>query len=464
MVLAQNAVIEHGYTTTRILAGEQDLKRGQLILTVVPGRLAHIRFLDTAGNPLTGRAARHIHALPTSPGDILNLHELEQALENLKRIPTTDVDIQIIPADTPNESDLLIRWTQRAIPLRGMIGLDDAGSRATGKYQANITLFADSPLGLSDLFYLTYNHHILRAPRRKSPDSDTSRSGTHGWGLHYSVPYGNWLLGINHNAYRYHQAVAGLIENYDYNGKSEASDLGLTRLLSRNARGKTSLHLKLWRRESRNYIDDTEIDIQYRRTFGWALDLEHKATLGKAAVSFGLGYRRGTGAGKSLRAPEEDLGEGTARPQIVTADIALAWPFAMGAQTLAYNTTLHAQWHRTRLVLQDQISLGGRYTVRGFDGETLLAGDRGGFWRNTLEWYLLPAHQLYLGADMGRVGGPATRTLPGRSLAGAVVGIKGQFLPGGQIAYDLFIGGPLHKPRRFETEATVVGFNLNYSL
>jgi hemolysin activation/secretion protein len=65
---------------------------------------------------------------------------------------------------------------------------------------------------------------------------------------------------------------------------------------------------------------------------------------------------------------------------------------------------------------------------------------------------------------MGRVGGPAARTLPGRSLAGAVAGLKGQFQPGGQIAYDLFIGGPLHKPSRFETEATVVGFNLSYSL
>jgi hemolysin activation/secretion protein len=464
MTLTQNAAIERGYTTTRILAAGQDLKSGRLELIVVPGRIHGIRFVDAQGKALTGRAARHANALPASPGDILNLRELEQALENLKRIPTAEADIQIVPAETPNESDVIVQWTQRRIPFRGMIGLDDAGTRATGRYQANVTLFADSPLGLSDLFYVSYNHHIFRAPRQTNADGHDTRSGTHGWALHYSAPFGNWLLGLNHNAYRYHQAIAGIVENYDYNGKSETSDIGLNRLLYRDASRKTFLGLKLWRRESRNYIDDTEIDIQHRRTFGWALDIDHKEYIGNATAALGLGYRRGTGAGGSLRAPEEDLGEGESRLKIVTADAALAWPFAVGKQAFAYDGSLHAQWNQTRLVLQDRLSIGGRYTVRGFDGETTFAGDRGWIWRNNLGWQYLPAHQIYLGADMGRVFGPSTRTLPGHTLAGAVVGLKGQFLPGGQVYYDIFIGGPVRKPGRFKTDATVAGFNLSYSL
>lgn len=37
MTLAQNAVIDRGYTTTRILASPQDLSTGELVLTVIPG-------------------------------------------------------------------------------------------------------------------------------------------------------------------------------------------------------------------------------------------------------------------------------------------------------------------------------------------------------------------------------------------------------------------------------------------
>lgn len=40
----QNAVVERGYVTTRVLASPQDLTQGQLTLTVVPGRIRAVRF------------------------------------------------------------------------------------------------------------------------------------------------------------------------------------------------------------------------------------------------------------------------------------------------------------------------------------------------------------------------------------------------------------------------------------
>lgn len=49
MKRVQNAIIERGYVTTRILAAPQDLKAGILTLTVVPGRVNAIRFADGKG-------------------------------------------------------------------------------------------------------------------------------------------------------------------------------------------------------------------------------------------------------------------------------------------------------------------------------------------------------------------------------------------------------------------------------
>ncbi|MCH3846954.1 hypothetical protein LZC02_09895, partial [Campylobacter jejuni] len=40
----QNAILAEGYVTTRVVAQEQDLTRGVLVLTLLPGRIGDIRF------------------------------------------------------------------------------------------------------------------------------------------------------------------------------------------------------------------------------------------------------------------------------------------------------------------------------------------------------------------------------------------------------------------------------------
>ncbi len=448
----QNAIIAKGYVTTRILAAPQDLSSGELALTVIPGRIRDIRFAPDAGPRGSYRSA-----LPARPGDVLNLRDIEQGLENFKRTPTADADFQIVPAEGPGagpgESDIVIRYRQ-AFPLRLTLSADDAGSKATGKYQGGVTLSADSPLALYDLFYLGYNHDL--------GGGDAGKRGARGYTAHYSVPYGYWLLGFTASDYRYHQSVAGINQTYIYSGESRNGEIKLSRLVHRDAVRKTTVSLLGWARTSKNYIDDVEIEIQRRRTGGWGAGLGHREFLGTAALDLGLGYRQGTGAFDSLPAPEEAFGEGTSRMRIVTADARFGVPFRLGAQSLRYGAALRAQWQRTPLVPQDRFAIGGRYTVRGFDGETLLSADRGWLIRNDLGLNLGGSGtELYLGLDYGEVGGPSSRLLPGTRLAGAVVGWRGQFE---RLNFDVFAGTPVSRPDGFRSPSTVLGFNLNWTL
>lgn len=94
-----------------------------------------------------------------APIDLLNLRDIEQALENFKRVPTAEADIEIVPAEAVGESDLVIKWKQ-AFPLRLTLSANDGGSRTTGKYQGSVTVSADNPLGLNDLFYASFNHDL----------------------------------------------------------------------------------------------------------------------------------------------------------------------------------------------------------------------------------------------------------------------------------------------------------------
>lgn len=448
----QNAIIERGFVTTRVLAPPQDLNSGVLQLTLIPGRIRSIRFAQG-----TSSRANAWNAVPAKPGELLNLRDLEQALENFKRVPTAEADIQITAAQgvdaKPGDSDLVIAWKQ-ALPVRLSLSVDDSGTDATGKYLGSTSVSLDNLLSLNDLFYASYNHDM--------GGGDSGDRGSKGHTLHYSVPYGYWLFGITSSEYDYHQSVAGANQTYTYTGESKNNEISASRLLYRDAVRKTSARLSGWTRTSQNFIDDTEIEIQRRRMAGWALGLTHREFIGASTLDLGASYRRGTGARNALAAPEEAFDEGTSRSQIITADAQFTVPFNLGDQHLRYTTNWRAQWNRTSLVPQDRFSIGGRYTVRGFDGENILSADRGWLVRNDLGLALgSTGQETYLGVDYGKVGGPSSQYLIGDHLAGYVVGLRGGYR---QLSYDVFVGQPISKPRGFDTASTTAGFSLTWSL
>jgi hemolysin activation/secretion protein len=443
----QNTIMAKGYVTARILAEPQDLSTNTLTLTLIPGRIRTIRFANG-----TDTRATQWNALPAHPGDLLNLRDIEQGLENFKRLPTAEADIQIAPGEQPGESDIVIQWKQ-AFPVRFTLSVDDSGSKSTGKYIGGVTVAVDHLLTLNDLFYLSFNHDL--------GSDGPGKNGSRGYSAHYSIPYGYWLLGFTASENTYRQSVAGINQTYLFSGESQNSEIKLSRLVYRDAVRKTTVSLRGWTRASKNHIDDTEIEIQRRRTSGWEAGLAHREFIGAAALDLSLDYRRGTGAMDAKAAPEEASGDGASRLQLVTAETQLSLPFTLGTQALRYSIAGRAQWNRTPLVPQDRFAIGGRYTVRGFDGENSLSADRGWLIRNELDWYIgHSGHAIYLGLDYGEVGGRASANLIGTRLAGAVLGLRGRYKT---LNYDIFVGQPITKPEGFRTANTAAGFNFNWS-
>ena len=230
----------------------------------------------------------------------------------------------------------------------------------------------------------------------------------------------------------------------------------------RDQRRKTTLALRAFRRASFNFIDDTEIEVQRRVVGGWELGLNHREFLGAATLDANLQYRRGTGAFGARPAPEELFGEGTSRFGLVAADASLNLPFQLADQKLRYSALWRAQWNRTPLTPQDRFAVGGRYTVRGFDGESSLMAERGWLIRNDLGWALgQSGAELYAGIDHGEVGGGSSQFLLGKRLTGAVLGLRGTTNALRGLRYDLFVGTPLRKPEGYRTAHLTGGFNLN---
>ncbi len=440
------AILARGYVTTRVLLPEQDLSTGTLTLSLIPGVIRHVRFAD---EKLRGTWKT---AFPTRDGELLNLRDLEQGLEQMKRVSNQDVSMQIVPADVPGESGVVLD-VKRGKPWTVVASIDNSGTRATGRLQGNLSLGIDNPLGLNDLFNIGVSQDL---------EFGDKRLGSHGWNGFYSIPWGYWTATLSAYTNTYYQQIAGVNQIFVASGNSKTVDFKLNRVLSRSQNDMFGAQFRLSRRFGQSFIEDTEIPQQHRNNTFVEFGLTDRHYFGNAQFDGTLAYRQGIGAfgaqGDSLAAD----GGPTYRYKMAVLDANLSVPFAIAQQPFRYVTTFHGQYTGNTLYYLDDLTIGSRYTVRGFDGETMLAAARGFYWRNELQ---APIGQTglvaYAGLDYGRVWGAQPIALVGTQLAGAVIGIKGSVATRlGGYGYDLFAGTPVYKPSGFPTARVTLGFQV----
>ncbi|MBN3766958.1 ShlB/FhaC/HecB family hemolysin secretion/activation protein [Burkholderia sp. Ac-20365] len=447
----QQSILSRGYVTMRVLLPEQDLSTGTLKVALVPGVVRHLRFAD----PDTRGTWKS--AFPTRDGDLLNLRDLEQGLEQMKRVASQDVDMKIEPTDTPGESDIVLN-IKRAKPWIFVVSADNSGTKATGKWQGNVSLGIDNPLGLNDIFTFGANQDL---------SFGNKTLGSHGFNGSYSVPWGYWTATLSGNTNTYYQNLAGVNQTFVSSGNSQTAAFKIARVLSRSQADVFGAYVQLSKRFGESFIEGTAIPVQHRNNTFIEVGTTDRHYFGSAQFDGTLAYRQGIHGLGATGNPNPDLynpiDQAALHPtylyKMAVLDTNLAIPFAIASQNFRYVTTFHGQFTNDLLFYIDDLTIGSRYTVRGFDGETMLAAEKGFYWRNELQWPVFQTGQtLYAGIDYGRVFGPNTAILAGTQLAGAVIGIRGG-IPAkyAGLSYDLFAGTPMYKPAGFPTARLTAG-------
>lgn len=438
----QQTILSRGDITTRVLLPEQDLSTGTLKFALVPGVIGKVRFADPATRG-TWKSA-----FPTRDGNVLNLRDLEQGLEQMKRVSSQDVTMQIIPTNIPGESDVVLD-VKRTKPWTVVASVDNSGQRATGRLQGNLSLGIDNPLGLNDIFNVGVSQDLEFGDRRL---------GSHGWNGSYSIPWGYWTATLSAYTNTYYQQIAGANATFVSSGNSQTVDFKLQRVLMRSQNYVLGAQFRLTKRFGESFIEDTDIPQQHRNNTFIEAGLTDRHYFGNAQFDGSLAYRQGIGG---LGATPDYYANGpTYRFHMAVLDANLSVPFQIATQPLRYVTSVHGQFTNNTLNYIDDLTIGSRYTVRGFDGETMLAAERGFFWRNELQLPIGSTGQsLYAGVDYGHVFGPSAAYLTGTQLAGAVIGVRGG-VPSriGGLSYDLFAGTPIYKPANFPTARVTLGF------
>ncbi|EGO62719.1 ShlB/FhaC/HecB family hemolysin secretion/activation protein [Acetonema longum] len=438
-----NLLIDRGYITTRILVPEQDLSSETLTLLLIPGTIHEIRFQDPSyhGSWQT--------AFPARPGDILNLRNLEQGLEQMKRVPSQDVEMDIRPGNQPGQSDVVIK-VQRQKPWKAILSLDDSGSKATGRLQSSQTFAVDNLFGINDLFNVSFN---------VDAEPDHPERGTRGNSVDYSFPYGHWTFSFSGRSYQYHQTVTAAVEPFVSSGESDNLEFKASRLLERDQTSKTHLDFRILRAKSKSYIDDTEIEVQRKNTTAAEFAFVHTRYAGHTVYDVKIANKQGVSWFHAQEEPADRLPDDpTTRYSLWTVDLQTVAPAAFFGAPAQYRVNFYGQHTLSPLYGSEYFSIGNRYTVRGFDGEQTLSAEKGWYLRNELAIPLAGGGpEVYLGLDYGQVSGQATQYLPGKKLAGGAVGLRGNLAT---FQYDLFAGWPIYKPQGYQTADTTFGFQL----
>ena len=437
------SLMARGFSTSRIVVPEQNLSSGELRLVLQIGSIGTVRFAE-------GSSSLYWKNLfPFHEGDILNVRDIEQGIEQAKRLPSQDISVQLLPSDQPQRTDVVLT-VKRGKNVYGTISVDDSGLEDTGKLQWYTSIGIDQPFHKNDM---------LRIGMNLDGAHDGYEKGTRGHNISYTYPYGRHTFSFSYQRSKYHQTVESIPYNFISAGDSNISTLSWDYVLHRSAAMKTSMDIRLRKRNSHSFLNDVELPIQAMHQTSMEVGYAERLYIDRDTLYFRLAHRFGLGwLGAQKEKPYADAPKTLYRMWLL--DVDFVHPFEFSHRPATFTTSFHGQYTMDdmRLYGVDMISMGNRYTVRSFDGEVTLMGTNGWYLRNEFSTrFPKQKAELYLGLDVGAVYGYGMEVYNGHVIAGTVLGLRGAM---DMLSYDVFAAKPIQKPEGFRTPDVTYGFSL----
>lgn len=347
--------LEKGYITSQVYLKPQNISQGEVTLFALEGKIKSISPDERSIN----------NAFMGQVRDYLNLRDLEHAIETMNRLPSNHAKMNLIPNEEIGYTDISIE-NNTTSRLNGSVGINNFGTKKTGEKQGVLSLNLDNPLGINDQFAINLN----------STDQHFQNENSLGDGYEYSFPIERLLTTLSYKKSHYAQYVYGGINRYESKGNTKTYTLALNYKLFHNESHRISLGSSVAHYETQNYLSDARIESSSYELSKASAMVDYMYQSAGFYTYVALNYVKGTDWFNASN--PTSLNE---KYTLYTIDASLAKRF----DAFQYTLSGHYQHSNDQLFSTNQISIGGHYSVRGYQKEGL-SGNTGYYLRNELSY------------------------------------------------------------------------------
>lgn len=431
-----NAYIDKGYVTSRAYLKLQDLSDGTIDINVLEGKIEKIinQNINTS------------NLYTTFEDKILNLKDLEIIVQQAERLHSQNLDLQLLPGSKEGYTVVVITNKSEQNPYYGNLSINNYGSGKTGKYQIYNNFNYENLFDMNDIISLNIN---------STDNIFKSNNNTLGTSLNYSIPYNKFVFNFFYNYSNYKQINNDEFgDSFQSDGDNSSYGLDINYSLYHSLKHTLELILSYQNKKTENLLNDTKLDLQSYNISSLGLGIKHSYKgdtfdyYSKILIENGI-----SGQKDDFASQEIDFMK-------YTLDLGFNKYFDT-SNNLKYNFSLRGQSSHNNLFGTEEISMGGVYTVRGFN-DTGLSGNTGFYIRNEMsinyninEIIFMP----YLGLDYGYV--MENENNIGGDIAGSSIGTRMYWK---DMSFEIFYNVPLKDSEYTKDESSnFLGLNFVYN-
>ena len=397
-----NWYIEKGYTTTRVHIPNQNIVDGHLNLIVIEGKINEIY---TTPNTFRNRLKLFMSFPHNIKNNVLYMRDIEQGVDQFNKIYSNNATIAIHPANKPGYSKIeVINKSNNTI--RSQLFINDVYTRnKTEDISYKLTTDIDNLFALNESIILGVGYIPAKVNLEKNRTYD----------LTLSIPFGyfniDYFISNNdsHSVY-----TTQFYTSMRYRIYTKNQNIALTYTINRGKTRKINLITKLHYNKTRTYLDVNNTTISIKEQTGKTSNIDFGIDYSN---SFNKGYFYISPIitiGSKLFGAKKDLDNITyldSHRQFIKYTLFGNLCYFINNSQIRYCTNINGQYANTSLLTINQISLGSRSSIRGFNN-TGYSGDNGLYIQNNLYfpynytdkytflWNILPT-EFYIGIDMG---------------------------------------------------------------
>lgn len=433
-----NMYIDKGYITSRAFIKGQDLSDGTVDISVLEGKIEDVisENINTS-NIYSGFKEK-----------ILNIRDLEVAIQQAERLKSQNVNLKLVPGNKTGYTVVHIISEKASAPYYGNVYTNNFGSDKTGNYQLGGSFNYENLFDLNDIITIRLNSTNNLA---KSNDNMLGNS------LSYSIPYGRSLFNLAYSSSTFKQENKDEFnDSFQSDGKSSNLLLGIDYKLFHSQSHTLEVNAGFEKKSTENTLDDVKLELQSYELSVVNLGVKHSYISNTYNYYALFNIYKGLssfGAKNNFADQESDF---------MKYVLDLNYTKYFDSQSaIRYNFALRGQYSNNYLYGTEEISMGGPYSVRGFN-DAGLSGNTGLYIRNELSsTYKISTYIInpYVGLDYGYV--TKNDWNVDGSIVGGTLGFRTSY---NAFDLDLFYSLPLKEAELIRNEnKNFFGFTLSYN-